>query len=228
MAVDETLRETVDRTRLPVLRFYQWEPPTLSLGYFQPAVQRQSHRASAQLPLVRRPSGGGAIIHDRELTYSLAWPVDRTSRQTGTWLVRLVHQCLVDWLTGQGIEASRYTGAERAAEEPFLCFQRRAECDVIIDGHKIAGSAQRRHGGTILQHGSILVARSDAAPELPGINDLAGTSYSAEAIAEDWYPLLSRELGLNCRRDDLSDEERVRADAWVARRFATAQWTEKR
>src|SRR5437868_3979467 len=74
MAVDEALLETAANTNQATLRLYQWRQPTLSLGYFQLAADRAQHAASAACLLIRRPSGGGAILHDRELTYSIALP----------------------------------------------------------------------------------------------------------------------------------------------------------
>src|SRR6185295_18138238 len=74
MAVDEALLETAATTGQATLRFYQWQEPTLSLGYFQSVADRQQHAASLDCPVVRRASGGGAILPDRELTYSVALP----------------------------------------------------------------------------------------------------------------------------------------------------------
>ena len=78
MGVDEALREWAETAGGLGLRFYQWAPATLSLGYFQTHRSRALHAGSAQLPLVRRASGGGAIVHDRELTYSLVGPTGRS------------------------------------------------------------------------------------------------------------------------------------------------------
>ena len=74
MAADEALLHTVSNTETPVLRFYQWQSPTLSLGYFQSYADRNQHAASLEADVVRRLSGGGAILHDQELTYSLVLP----------------------------------------------------------------------------------------------------------------------------------------------------------
>src|SRR4051812_36941289 len=74
MAVDEALGEAAAETKIATLRFYGWSRPTLSLGYFQKHDERVAHVGSAGCELVRRASGGGAIVHDRELTYSLALP----------------------------------------------------------------------------------------------------------------------------------------------------------
>ena len=76
MAVDEALLLSDERTGLTI-RFYQWEEPTLSLGYFQSLAEREQHPPSVDCPMVRRASGGGAILHDRELTYSMVAPLDQ-------------------------------------------------------------------------------------------------------------------------------------------------------
>src|SRR5689334_21696416 len=74
MAIDDALLESAAEAGVATLRLYQWSEPTLSLGYFQAAAERKTHQPSLTCALVRRASGGGAILHDRELTYSLALP----------------------------------------------------------------------------------------------------------------------------------------------------------
>ena len=82
MAVDEALFEQAAKFGTPTLRFYQWSEPTLSLGYFQNYDDRRSHAASLGTAAVRRTTGGGAILHDQELTYSLVWPAGQAIRIT--------------------------------------------------------------------------------------------------------------------------------------------------
>src|SRR5689334_14846839 len=94
MAVDEALFQVAQETRQITVRFYQWQEATLSLGYFQAAKDRDSHRSSLVCPLVRRSTGGGAIIHDRELTYSLIAPLADERSAKSQELVRIVHQSL--------------------------------------------------------------------------------------------------------------------------------------
>src|SRR4029453_12753533 len=181
MAVDEALLESAAATGVATLRFYEWSEPTLSLGYFQLADDRTAHFASRECPLVRRSSGGGAIVHDRELTYSFALPQRDTRAAAASELVYLFHETLAEALAQFGIATALYkppTGAcnSRSAyvvgSEPFLCFERRA-CGDLLCGHaKIAGSAQRRRRGAVLQHGSVLLAASRCAPELPGIENM--------------------------------------------------------
>ena len=93
MAVDEALLETAADSGVATLRFYQWNEPTLSLGYFQAATDRDQHPASRDCPLVRRASGGGAILHDRELTYSMAMSLPSARSSEATRLDRGWRHC---------------------------------------------------------------------------------------------------------------------------------------
>ncbi|MFM7071400.1 MAG: biotin/lipoate A/B protein ligase family protein [Planctomycetota bacterium] len=113
MAVDEALLETVGlaaATPASVLRFYQWSPATLSLGYFQGLTERQFHAASRDCPLVRRASGGGAILHDRELTYSFATAV-AGGLGGHEALYDAFHDTLVETLADWGVRATRVPAA---------------------------------------------------------------------------------------------------------------------
>jgi lipoate-protein ligase A len=127
MAVDEALLEAAAADGHCTLRLYRWQEPTLSLGYFQAYADRWQHAASSQTAIVRRPSGGGAIMHDRELTYSLAIPSRHPLAVRRLECYRAVHLALVEVLAQWGIEATMATQSERlaAAREPFLCFHRR-------------------------------------------------------------------------------------------------------
>jgi len=152
MAVDQALLELGQQ---PVLRLYQWNEPTLTLGYFQTARSREQHAESSTCPLLRRSTGGGAIVHDRELTYSLILPLGSYS-QPPTQLYDIVHQAVADRLASNGLTARRHpdrptsfdarpadaslkthTTATRndpaaTPSAPFLCFKRRAPGDLIV------------------------------------------------------------------------------------------------
>ena len=176
MAVDEVLADSAAELGQCSLRFYQWFAPTLSLGYFQPFALREEHCASAELSIVRRASGGGAIVHDRELTYSLAVPVAHPLVSDAMRLYNTVHESLIATLAKWKIAAHRNVAPSGLPphQEPFLCFVRRSPGDVMLSSAKICGSAQRRRRGAIVQHGSVLLQRSPAAVELPGIAELTG------------------------------------------------------
>ena len=180
MALDETLLESAADRGESSLRFYRWSRPTLSLGYFQPYDDRLRHEPSRNCSAVRRPSGGGAILHDREITYSLAVPPGNRLAAKHLTLYETVHAALIRALAGFAVDAQLSPGrpGNSGEKEPFLCFQRRCAGDVLLSDVKIAGSAQRRRRGAVLQHGSVLLARSAAAPELPGIAELKALDQS--------------------------------------------------
>lgn len=221
MAVDEALLESSARDNRLTLRFYQWNEPTLSLGYFQRYEDRRQHRPSLALACVRRSTGGGAILHDRELTYSIVVPQSHPLGHNAQQLYDAMHNSLIACLRDYGIR-DLSLASEPGGSELFLCFQRRAIGDLLLSSHKIAGSAQRRRQGAVLQHGSILLWASSAASELPGINDLAGCSLTADELAARWqlpFALLPAEL---------LPEERLHATKLVQARFSNVQWTQRR
>lgn len=229
MAVDEMMFETVAATGQPILRFYQWQEPTLSLGYFQALEERQSHAASLGCPVVRRSSGGGAIVHDRELTYSIALPLaDRWSRGAAE-LYDTFHAALVAVLGKLGLTATLCPATDRDLHERFLCFQRRAAGDVLVAGQKVGGSAQRRRQGALLQHGSVILAQSACAPEVLGLQEL-GLAVDSAALSSLWLAEVQGSwqadpaFGLSA----WSADERDRAVAIQAGRFSSHAWLTRR
>lgn len=228
MAVDEALLASA-AAGVATLRFYTWSEPTLSLGYFQPARQRDTHAASRGCPLVRRASGGGAILHDRELTYSLAVPLrQRFGAQAGS-LYQIAHHTLVQSLRAMGVVAHLHVpAADEPAATDFLCFQRRTQGDVLCGPAKIAGSAQRRSRGALVQHGSVLLGRSPRAPELPGIEQLSGVRVTAEQLLAIWHPQIATELRATIQPGRLTEAERANAAAIEGERFSSPSWTLRR
>jgi lipoate-protein ligase A len=244
MAVDETLLEAAADDGQCTLRFYQWAEPTLSLGYFQACADRAGHEASRHSAVVRRASGGGAIMHDIDVTYSLAVP-DRHPLAAGRLhTYRIVHNALIEVLAALGIQASLF-GCDAAGcgcgnassptplppamrREPFLCFQRRAAGDVLVKGEKVAGSAQRRCRGAVLQHGSVLLARSAAAPELDGLKELTDKTFLVEEFIQAWLQRLSASLAIRWRKGGLSDAQRRRVTQLVAEKYGSPAWTNAR
>ncbi|PQO47873.1 biotin/lipoate A/B protein ligase family protein [Blastopirellula marina] len=229
MAVDEAILRGTDAASIPTLRFYQWSEPTLSLGYFQKYDDRQQHEASRQCACVRRASGGGAILHDQELTYSFVAAVhDSRSEQFTRWF-DLFHETLIDVLASWGIQAKLSGKPQKpVSEDPFLCFQRRHEVDVVVDGYKICGSAQRRHQVAILQHGSVLLHKSSAAPELPGVGELTKKEISPESLIEAWTAALQIRFETIFNLGPLTTEEQRSAQAIDREKFTANSWTHKR
>lgn len=163
MARDESLLQSAaggDQTS--TLRLYEWSAPTVSLGYFQPYSEFERLPPSInELDVVRRLTGGGAILHDRELTYSLTLPIGHPLvGRAPNHLYEMVHDAIADGLGELGIETNRHGTSDDSgpARGPFFCFARRHRYDLMLGSDKIAGSAQRRTRDAILQHGSIIVA----------------------------------------------------------------------
>ena len=229
MAVDEALLESAHGEDL-TLRFYQWSPATLSLGYFQHYEARATHAASLECPIVRRASGGGAILHDRELTYSLVVPVSCRFSSAAGELYTLMHRTLVAVLAKQGVEASLHVDppGERSPAHQFLCFERRTAGDVVSAGYKIAGSAQRRHQGAVLQHGSVLLGQSPFAPELPGIAELSRVTISAQVLQNVWLAEITAALAMASVPSSLTETELRAARTIAGGKFSTRAWTQRR
>lgn len=232
MAIDSVLLARAEQSDSVVLRLYGWSEPTLSLGYFQPYADRQQHPASESIAVVRRETGGGAIIHDRELTYSLIVPRSQLKRLPPATLYCQVHRTLAAVLNEQyGVPAETCgTPTVDGPAAPFLCFQRRADGDLIVDTIKIGGSAQRRPRGAVLQHGSLLVERSPFAPELDGIRERLppGQSFDLEGFLPIWLPRLGERLGCEWQSQPLSEEELTEAGQLAAEKFGHADWTRRR
>ena len=237
MAVDEALLEAADADGIATLRCYRWSKPTLSLGYFQRADERRGHAASLGCPMVRRASGGGAILHDAELTYSLAMPTADRLAAAARGLCDQIHAALVDAIVAMGF-AVRVCGNSAVAQIrrqilPFLCFQRHGPGDLMLEDAKIAGSAQRRHRGAILQHGSVLLAASKFAPELPGLEELTGRQIDPLRLANLFRQDVCDRLNLHCElpsnsQPALPEELRRRAVDIAREKFATDAWTNRR
>ena len=230
MAVDEVLLEGAAAGGGATLRFYQWIEPTLSLGYFQRYAERDAHAASRDCALVRRQTGGGAILHDRELTYSLVSPWAHPLATDATRLYDAVHQSLIRVLAEMGLNARQRAvqHTQPASAQPFLCFQRQTMGDVLLGETKICGSAQRRRRGAILQHGSLLLATSTAAPELPGILEVGGRALEAGELAERWGRKIAATIQLALSPGALSPAECTTASSLGREKYGAELWNRRR
>jgi len=249
MAADETMLDVADQSGVAMLRFYRWQKPTLSLGYFQRFAQRASHPSSLQATVVRRLSGGGALVHDRELTYSLALPTSHPLVQNHKNLYVLVHQALIDTLYDLGIHAHVHgvqpdtkstldsmhatNSSSQGTDAPFLCFQRHSPTDVLVldscgQPAKVLCSAQRRRSGALLQHGSLLLAISPAAPELAGIHELSGITPNNSELMDSWKMRLQNCLGLKLVPSDWHPAQRISILQYQQTKYCCSSWTEAR
>jgi lipoyl(octanoyl) transferase len=158
MARDTALQARAARTSETVFSIYSWSRPTLSFGRHQPAMGLYDLERirDANVDVVRRPTGGRAILHHHEITYSVTAPIDDASPLRATY--SRINRILLDGLTRLGVNAELASVAARA-ESPSIrpCFEAPGEGELVADGRKLVGSAQWRDQGALLQHGSILV-----------------------------------------------------------------------
>jgi lipoate-protein ligase A len=163
MATEIVLLHAASREEIgPTLRFYSWDPPAVSLGRFQrtdginlAALERRGW------DLVRRPTGGRAVLHQHEVTYSIVLPpsvVENAGVRTShAVLTKLLNDGLRRLLPDSSAERIVPPARDERANRTPNCFATAAECDVVTEAGKLVGSAQARHGGALLQHGSILL-----------------------------------------------------------------------
>jgi lipoate-protein ligase A len=248
MAADEALlHSALDGTAS--LRFYGWSPPTLSLGYFQPESIRHADPFLAALPFVRRPSGGDTLVHHHELTYALAIPSGSVwQSRAASWLGRM-HGIIATALSNLGAKtvmfvapfSGRPRGGAFAPSAPPrgrplnedtndgpLCFHHFTHNDLIFDGVKIVGSAQRKRRGALLQHGAILCARSDHTPSLPGMRELTGLELDVAQIAEEVRREFVRQTGCTLIATDWTESERARIANLANSKYRLDEWNRKR
>ena len=152
MALDEALLEAMPRLDAPVLRFYGWLESAASFGYFQKYGEVES--LTSLRPLVRRPTGGGIVPHNADWTYSLTFPPNHEWYSVpAVESYRRVHQWLHDSLDSLGLRTELAPEAKKT--QPGQCFAGFERSDLLWQGRKIAGAAQRRHRNGLLIQGSV-------------------------------------------------------------------------
>jgi lipoate-protein ligase A len=251
MALDESLLESVAaRRQPPTLRFYQWAPACLSLGHAQPAEDADLDRLHAfGWHIVRRTTGGRAILHLDELTYSVTAPMDHPLLAGGVLLsYRRLSLGLVAGLGLLGVEAD--TAPEKAPGEPDrsnpVCFEAPSAYEITAGGRKLIGSAQLRRVAGVLQHGSLPLCgdlgricdalsygeeadRSAAADRVrrraTTMELLLGSRLSWDQAAEALAAGFTQALSLRLTLAEPTDEERARAAVLRSERFAADEWT---
>jgi lipoyl(octanoyl) transferase len=167
MAMDEALLDWHSEGKIPpTIRFYGWNPATLSIGYFQKVDKEIDLNAvrDHQLGFVRRPTGGRGVLHEHELTYSVIVSEDYPDMpKSVTEAYRVISEGILRGFQSLGLQA--YFAVPKTAEErealktprSAVCFDAPSWYELVVEGRKVAGSAQTRQKGVILQHGSILL-----------------------------------------------------------------------
>ena len=208
MAIDEALLEVV---RVPSVRFYQWRSPALSFGYFGKFTDVDAYAPAHDL--VRRWTGGGIVFHGDDLTYSIVIPVrDSVFAESSMNIYKKIHRALADVLNGIGkravvVESARC--ADRTAQRGVPtnnCFANPVHADVMLNGRKIAGAAQRRTRRGLLQQGSI-----------QGVD-----------LENDLAERFAHALSVNCSERQMSREVLDRARELAQQKYGADFWLRMR
>ena len=253
MAVDHALAACLNPGEA-VLRIYRWSRPTVSFGRNEPARDRYGLAAGCEagIEFVRRPTGGRAVLHDRELTYAAVLPLTASGGLKATY--RLINRGLVGALCSLGVPAVMAEGRGfSSGVDSGPCFHEPASGEVTVHGRKLVGSAQARLEGALLQHGSLLIgAGQERLETLRGTSaefrtgaDVAETDESARVQAPtsleevlgqapDWHHLvgavisgLSEVAGGDWYGGELTELERDWSRE-LTERYASAEWTWRR
>lgn len=258
MAMDEALLNFVSRGEIdPVIRFYTWNPATLSIGYFQ-RLQKEIDIEKVNekgFGLVRRQTGGRGVLHDKELTYSVIVPESHPNMpSTITEAYRVISQGLLEGFKNLGFET--YFAVPRSKKEreklkqprSSVCFDAPSWYELVVEGRKIAGSAQTRQKGVILQHGSILqdididelfdmfIFKNDRlkakmkeafVEKAVAINDISDTHITLSEMEKAFEEGFKTGLNIEFKPLELSEqqlaevkelEEKYRSDDWMFRK----------
>jgi lipoate-protein ligase A len=210
MAIDEALLETAV---VPSIRFYRWRSPALSFGYFGKFSDVAIY--AAERDLVRRWTGGGIVFHGDDLTYSIVIPAsDPVFDESSIAVYEKIHRALADALNGVGERAVVAGGVDpggialskHAAASGYNCFANPVRADVMMDGRKIAGAAQRRNCRGLLQQGSI----------------------QGFAMKTDLAEKFAQALSVNCSEFEITGEVFQRARELAQQKYGTDSWLGKR
>ncbi len=252
MAADQAIIEHIGRrAAIPTLRLYAWDPPCLSLGQGQPFADVDIVRLEERgWDVVRRPTGGRAILHTDEITYSIIAPADEP-RVAGSILesYNRLSAALLEAVKALGlpVEIKEDTGPNREAPNP-VCFEVPSAYEITVNGKKIIGSAQARRKEGVLQHGSLPLtgnlaritdvlafsddsSRSEAAARLLSRATTVRAVLGHEVLWNDAAQALvwafEAKLGLTLETGELSASELSRADELVREKYNHPDWTRR-
>lgn len=254
MAVDESILEHIGRgASLPTLRLYAWEPACLSLGQAQPFADVDMARLEQRgWEVVRRATGGRAILHTDELTYSVIAP-NNEPRVEGSVLEsynRLAQALLLAVKSLEiPVEMKEHAGHASSVTQPNpVCFEAPSTYEITVNGRKLIGSAQARKKEGVLQHGSLPLtgdltricqalafenesARENAAKRLferaTTVESALGREVNWETAAQAFVHAFEAQLGLSFEKGELSESESRRTGELVVEKYDHPSWTER-
>jgi lipoyl(octanoyl) transferase len=240
MAIDEVLLERARSSNEMVFRVYTWARPTLSFGRNQTAAAAfdPATAASREISVVRRLTGGRAVLHHREVTYSVTAPVDASGSLRESYA--RFNRLLVAGLQSLGVPTRIAAPRERVRPPGFApCFEEPAPGELVIDHRKLVGSAQVREQGALLQHGSILVEDDQgliaelASRELPAVPPAAtlhaalGREPTFDEVAGALFGAV-RQIEDPCASELVVDQLDSEALAAARQRYDSDSWTWRR
>lgn len=252
MAVDDAILELARKGAAPpTLRFYDWAPATLSLGLAQPLADVDAERLTANgWGVVRRPTGGRAILHTDELTYAVIGPSDEPRLAGGVLeSYKRISAALMASLQALGLRVQQQpTSMISDGDAGPVCFEVPSDYEITLGGKKLIGSAQARRKGGVLQHGSLplfgdiaritetLRYEDEAARQLAAERVRARAATAADGLgraptyaeaAAAFVGGFSEALNIELVEGELSAEEEAAAARYEAERYANAGWMER-
>ncbi len=255
MALDEALLTWHSEGLIPpVIRFYSWQPAALSIGYFQKVEKEIDMEAVNRLGLgfVRRPTGGRGVLHEHELTYSIivseAYP---DMPETVTEAYRVLSEGLLKGFQNLGLEAyfsvpdTEDKRADLKKPKSAVCFDAPSWYEMVVEGKKVAGSAQTRQKGVILQHGAILIdldadkllsvfkfsseeAKERMRVKIPekavSINSLRSQPVTEQQCIEAFRDGFKEALAINLEPFELTAEQLAEVKRIEEKKYANSEW----
>ena len=238
MATDEAIFHAVSKgSSPPTVRFYSWSPPAISVGYFQDSIHEVNISACSELGIdvVRRLTGGRAVLHDRELTYSVICPEDDPhfpDNILGTY--KLISNCLIRGLNSIGLNALLSPLVKKGSgTSSSACFASPSNYELTVNGKKLVGSAQRRGSGVFLQHGSILIEcdREKLKEVLPGSEGFEKITSISEHLQVNQENVISsltegfeKVLAISFTEGRMTDEEMALSQKYRLDRYSRWEW----
>lgn len=255
MAIDEMLlvnsHHLLETEYQAILRLYGWVKPTLSLGYFQlPSfdidfLRRNRPNKDFLFDIIRRLTGGGIVLHDIEITYSFIILEDNLLiPEKITESYKVICQGIIEGLDKLGVKGEFFDIKDESDSGHYptkadFCFAKHSKYDVLVDGKKLVGSAQRRKKGIILQHGSIILDIDQQTnlylldrgvncfQEAVSLKEILGYSVNFEEVSQVLIEGFTSALGVNFEHGELTSQELKLAESLKTEKYTQDSWNNR-